>query len=336
MMQTHKHQEPSFQRLRRSISSRSPKESSDLAVHAFHHIRSRGKIQSGMPEIRTILIQAADDFSQTMPVGLRTQRMSDVSPHAAYQSLRENWIVRGNNFLHRLICSSSSASPSDAPLDAPQEHMEAGHEMEVASLQDPVVISSNMLNASNTIGNQGLYASVDIRRYGVHGSIPSLRRFPFLTHCGPQEHRILSIHASHSHQICRPSLALEAEPQSISDQEERTRWDTYRPWLAVQRDEGCGVSLAQSGNSPMSASCLTGQRLLLPHDMSNDGQSVLSRLLPSPFLPDCPSYSASDTASSMLAVSMNNRVRTPDFSVSCFHTQRIQDENKQTSTIFLA
>lgn len=122
--------------------------------------------------------------------------------------------------------------------------MEAGHEMEVASLQDPALVGRNMLNASNTIGNQGLYATMDILGYRTDASAPSLRRFPFLTHDGPQEYRILSIHASHGHQICRPSLAPKAEPQRINDQEQISSRNGDIPRLLIDSRQDAGMAVA--------------------------------------------------------------------------------------------
>lgn len=336
MMQPHKHQKPSFQRLRRSVSSRSSQESSDTAVHAFHYVGRRGQVQFRIQKVRTIFIQAPQHFTKPIPIGFGAQRMGDVSLYATYQFFAEHRIIRCNDFFHRLIRSSPPTPPFDAFLDTAQEHMETRHEMEMTPLQDPVVIGRDMLNTANTIGNQCVYAVADRTGYIADAPAPSIRRFPFSPQDRAQEYRILSIDASHGHQICRPSLALKAKPQRIDDQEEGPRWNMRWPGHAVQRGECCGVSLAQSGNRSMSALRSRGQRLLLLHDMGNTSQPALSRLSPSPFLPDRPGCSASATAFPTVSVPMNNRVWTPDFSVSCFHTRRIQDGNRQKRRIFLS
>ena len=336
MMQSHKHQEPSFQRLWRSVASGSSQEIPYPAIHAFHDIRSRGQVEIGIQKIRAVFLQSPQELTKPIPIGLGTQRMNDVLPHAPCQSSGDHWIGRCNDFLHRPIRSSPSASPFDAPLDAPQEHMETSHEVEVASLQNPVIIRRDVLNAPNTVGNQGYNATPDTSGYAPDTPSPSLRRFPFLAQHGTKEYGILSLHAPHRHQICRPSFTLESEPQPINDQEQRIGGNMRRPWCAIQRRECCGISLAHSGDCAMSAVRSTRQRLLSAHGMSNAGQSVLSRLSPSPFLPDRPSRSASHASLPTLAVSMNERVQALDFSVLCFHTQRIQDRNEETSLIFLA
>lgn len=336
MMQSHKHQEPSFQSLRSAVSSGSPQQSSDLAVHAFHHICGRGQIQCWIQQVRTVLIQTPQEFTEPIPIGLRTQWVSEVSPYTRRQSFGDQRVSCCDDFPHRLIRSSPSAPPFDSSLDATQEYMEAGHEVKVASLQDPAVICRNMLDASNTIGNQRYNATPTVFGYAADAPAPSLRRFPFLTQDGTQENGTFSVHTPHGHQIRRPSRALEAKPQRIDNQEQRTGRDMRQPWFAIQHRERCGIALAHSGNCSMSAVCLARHGLLASHRMSNTCQSPLSRLSPPPLLPDRPGCLTFDTTSSMFAVPMNNRVQAPNFSVSCFHTQRIQDKNKETSMIFLA
>ena len=335
-MQSHKHQQPSFQSLGSPVSSGSSQEISYPTVHALHHIYCRGQVQVRIQKIRAVLIQSPQDFAKPVPIGLGTQRMSDVPSHTHHQAFGDHRVSRRNDFPHRLIRSSPPTPPSDAPLDASQEYIEAGHEMKMASLQDPAVIGCHILNASNTIGNQGLYAIPDTTGHIADAPAPSFRRFPFLTQNRTQEYGILSVHASHRHQIGRPAFSLESEPQPIDDQNQRAGRNTSWPWFAVQRSKRCGIPLTHGGNCSMSAVCSARQRLLASHGLGNTGQSPFPWFPSSPFLPDRPGYSASDTLLPTFTVPMNRRVRTPDFSVLCFHTQRIQDRNRQTSTIFLA
>lgn len=308
MVQSHKHHEPSFQRLRRSVAACSSQEPADPTVHTLHDIRRRGQIQIRIQKVRAILIQMPQCLTKPISVWRGTQRMGGVSAHTLRHSFCNQRVNRCNNILNSRVCLPSSVSPSDAPFDTSQKHMETRHEMKMTPLQDPAVISRDMLNASNTIRNQCLYAGTDRTGYIADASSPSLSRLPFLPQDRAQEYRILSMHAPHGHQICRPAHTLKTEPQGVNHQEERTGWNTYRPGHAIQRGERYGVSLAQSGDSPMSASRSRGQRLLLAHDMSNTGQSALSRLSSSPFLPDCPCCSASGAASSAFSMPMNNRV----------------------------
>ena len=336
MIDSHKHQQPPFQRFWGTIPSGSSQEISYPAVHALHHIRGRGQIEIGMQQIRAILFQSPDDFPQTIAIRLGTQRMGDVSPHTRNQFPRDQRVSCCDDFLHCLICSSPPAPPSDAPLDASQEYMKAGHEVEVASLQNPTIIGYNMLNASNTVGNQGQNAVTNVLGYVANTPTPSFRRFPLASHDRPQEDGILSIDASHRHQIRRPSPSLKAEPQAVNHHEQRTRGNKSRPWRAVQGSKRCRVPLAYSGDSLMRTPRFAGQRLLISHRMGDIGQSPLPRFSPSPFLPHRPSRSASHASLPALAVSMNDRVQAPDFSVLCFHTQRIQDRNREASLIFLA
>lgn len=336
MMHSHKHQEPSFQSFRSAVSPRSSQKSSDLTIHALHHIRGRRQVQCGIRKIRAVLIQPPQDFTEPIPIGLGTQRMDDVSAHTRRQSSGDYRISRCDDFLHRLIRSSSSVSPSDTPLDAPQEDMQAGYKVEVASLQDPSVIGRDAFNSPNTVGNQAYNAPPGILGHIADTPSPSFRRFPFLTQDRTQENGIFSVHAPHSHQVRHPSRIPKPEPQRINNQKQRARRDTRRPWRAIQRHEYCGVPLTQSGNRPVSAARSARQRLLAPHGTRNISQPPLPGLSSSPFLPDRPSYSAYEAAFPTLTMSMNNRVRTPDFSVSCFHTRRIPNKNKQTSTIFPA
>lgn len=289
----------------------------------------------GIQEAGAIVIQPPQDFTKPIPIGLGTHRMSDVSLHARGQSSGGYRISRRDDFLHRLIRSSSSAPPSDTPFDASQKHVEASHEVEVASLQDPAVISCDILDASNAVGNQGHNATLGTSGYIADTPTPSFRRFPFAPEDGTKKDRIISMHTAHRHQIRRPSYAPEAEPQTVNDEEKSAGRDTRRPWGAIQRRERCGVPLAQGGYCPVSTARSARKGLLTPHGMSNTSQSPLPRLSSPSFLPDRPGYSASRTTLPTLTMPMYHRVRTPNFSVSCFHTQRIQDKNKETSLIFL-